>query len=288
MLDHCREVSRFYAITGAIPRMLAFLLGICASAAGAPAMEGRDLHALADPAIEGNGPGGALFVEARDLGAEESSLGGVAMAGWTLRPVRIAVALPGEAGTEHVTGLPPRIDALFVLADRRRALLGVAAALDLPLPFFPGDDRPADGRISLGIGEKHTAFVVNLGAPIGRELSAIRWQLGFAAPLVSVLSGFAELEGSVPVDVERPQVGTPDVATLRLGLHLSPVRPIVVGFAVEGHPDDVHPAFAGSVAWIPQPREKRAAPKRLARRPDAEAVSRRGTLDPSPPSDTAR
>lgn len=240
--------------------LAASLLGVCAAAAATPVLEGRDLHAVADPVLEGDGPGGGLFADARGLGAVDASLGGVAAVGWTFRPLRLAVALPGEAGTAYIVGGPPRLDALFVLSDRRRGGLGVAATVDLPLPFVRGPQPLGTARLALGVGRAHTAFVVNLGAPLGPALESVSWSAGGAAPLVGPLSAFAELEGSFPVDTDAHAVGTPALSTVRAGFHLSPTRPLVLGFAITGAPSSPHPAFVGTAVWIPQERGRGARP----------------------------
>lgn len=241
--------------------LLAGLLGMCAAVAGVtPAVEGRDLYTVADPAFEGNGLGGGLFVEARGLGTEDAVLAGTGLAAWTFRPLRLAVAVPGEARADHVDGFPPRLDALFVLSDRRKGGLGVAGAFDLPLPFLPNPDRPASGRLALGVGMAHTAVVVNLGAPFGRPLDNVVWSVGASAPFVGeTLSGFAELEGEmgVRVSLDQPSVHALRVRMLRAGLHLTPVEPLVVTFSVGGHPAVRDVNLSGGVAWIPRPKERR-------------------------------
>lgn len=230
-----------------------------ANADTAPSPDGRALYTLIDPALEGNGPGGGLFASGRRLGAVTSSMDATGVVAWTLRPLRLAIVLPTEIGADRIVGLPPRIDARFVLADRRRGGLGVGGALDTPFPFVTEGDRTAHGRIALGVGKKDIVVAVNLGASIGPPLAAFTWSVGGALPITGPLGAFAELEGVAPValQIPRPSLGAPAWTGARAGLHLAPIRPLVLSVAVAGSPASAFPTLSVGAAWIPEPRARR-------------------------------
>lgn len=230
-----------------------------AYADGTPAPDGRALYTVIDPALEGNGPGGGLFANGRRLGAVTSSLDATAVVAWTVRPLRLAVVLPTEIGADRIVGLPPRVDVRFVLSDRRRGGLGVGAAIDSPFPFVQGGDKATQGRITLGVGKKDTVVAVNLGAPIGPPLEAFTWSIGGALPLVGPLGGFAELEGVAPVALRLPDpwMGEPAWMGARAGLHLAPIRPLVLTLAVAGSPASAFPTLSVGAVWIPAPSTRR-------------------------------
>jgi len=247
--------------------MFAVLLA-CASTATAadltPAPEGRALYTVLDPALDGNGPGGGLFVEGRGLGAVSSSLSGTAIVGWTLRPLRLAVVFPADVGADRIVGLLPRADLFFVLHDRANGGLGVAAGLDAPLPFVPGEDRAPRARIALAVGKKETLVSVNLGAPVGPPFESFTWAIGGAIPLAEGLGAFAEVDGTGPVTVVDfpPAFGAPSVRGARLGLHLAPrfstgAQPLVLTAAVGGTPPSAFPSLSMGAAWIPPQRARR-------------------------------
>jgi hypothetical protein len=230
-----------------------------AAADGTPAPDGRALHTVIDPALEGNGPGGGLFANGRRLGAVTSSLDATAVVAWTVRPLRLAVVLPTEIGADRIVGLPPRLDLRFVLADRRKGGLGVGAAIDSPFPFVRGGDPDAHGRITLGVGKKDTVFAVNLGTTIGRPLEAFTWSFGGAIPLTGPLGAFAELEGVAPITLRLPDpsMGAPAWMGARAGLHLAPIRPLVLTVAVAGSRASAFPTLSVGAVWIPAPKPRR-------------------------------
>jgi hypothetical protein len=230
----------------------------------APAPEARALYTVLDPALDGNGPGGGLFVEGRGLGAVSSSLTGTAVVGWTVRPLRLALVFPADVGADRIVGRLPRIDLLFVLHDRKNGGLGVAGGVDTPLPFVRGDDRAPRGRIALAVGKKDTVVSVNLGAPIGPPLEAFTWAIGGALPLTEGLGAFAELDGMGPIGVAGfpPTFGAPAIRGARSGLHLAPrfaegARPLVLSAAVGITPDSAFPSLSLGAAWIPPHKARR-------------------------------
>ncbi|MDP2306429.1 MAG: hypothetical protein Q8P18_10425 [Pseudomonadota bacterium] len=230
-----------------------------ANADAAPSPDGRALHTVIDPAFEGNGPGGGFFANGRRLGAVTSSMDATGVVAWTVRPLRVAIVLPTEIGADRIVGLPPRIDGRFVLADRRRGGLGVGAAIDLPFPFVTGGDRSTNARLTLGVGKKETVVAVNLGATLGVPLEAFTWAVGGALPLTGPLGAFAEIEGVAPVALQlpRPSLGAPAWMGARVGLHLAPVRPLVLTVAVAGSPASPFPTLSVGAVWIPKPKPRR-------------------------------
>ncbi|MDP2316730.1 MAG: hypothetical protein Q8P41_27795 [Pseudomonadota bacterium] len=231
-----------------------------AAAAEIPSVpDGRALYRVVDPALEGNGPGGGLFVDGQGLGAVAASLDTTAVLAWTARPLRLSLVLPAEVGADRVLGEPPRIDALFVLSDRQRGGLGVAAGFDAPLPFLPGSDRASHGHLALGVGKKDTVVAVNLGARIGPPLRVYTWSIGGAMPVVGPLGAFAELDGWAPIQLGGPHVvefGLPKLGHVRLGLHLAPIRPLVLTAALGATFGSAFPTLSLGAGWIPTPRPR--------------------------------
>lgn len=229
------------------------------NADGTPTPDGRALHTVIDPAMEGNGPNGGFFANGRQLGAATSSMDATGVVAWTVRPFRVAVVLPTEIGPDRIVGLPPRIDVRFVLADRRKTGLGLGAAFDSPMPFVPGGDRETHGRVVVGVGKKDIVLAVNLGAPIGPPLEAFTWAIGGAAPLMGPLGAFAEVEGvaAVALDLQDPWIGTPAWSSARAGFHLAPVEPLVLTLAVVRSRATPFPALSLGAVWIPTQKSRR-------------------------------
>lgn len=228
------------------------------AASVAPAPDGRALYTVLDPTFEGNGLGGGLFADGSGLGDVASSLRATAVVGWTLRPLRLAVVLPTTVGADQILGLPPRLDLRFVLSDRKRGGLGVAAALDAPMPFVLGSDRPSHLRIALGVGKKDTVVTLNLGAPIGPPFEAFTWSIGGALPLTGPLGAFGEIDGVAPMSFgpDLPSIGWPGVSGARLGLHLAPIRPLVLTLALGGSAPSPFPTLSVGAGWMPPPRNR--------------------------------
>src|SRR5436190_414172 len=100
-----------------------------AAPSGVPALpEARDLLYVDGTTLEGDGFGGGMVVRAGAPLHAPATLEDVVVVGLTAHPVRLAVSFPAdtEAGLAA-----PRLDARFVLADRRRGILGIAAGLDI-------------------------------------------------------------------------------------------------------------------------------------------------------------
>lgn len=230
-----------------------------ANADGTPTPDGRALHTVIDPAMEGNGPNGGFFANGRQLGAAASSMDATGVVAWTVRPFRVALVLPAEIGADRIVGLPPRVDVRFVLADRRKSGLGLGAAFDSPMPFVPAGDRETHGRVMVGVGKKDIVLAVNVGAPIGPPLRAFTWAIGGALPLTGPLGAFVELEGVAPVtfDLADSWMGFPAWSSARAGFHLAPIAPLVLTVALVRSRATSFPALSLGAVWIPTQKIRR-------------------------------
>jgi hypothetical protein len=223
-----------------------------------PAPNGRDLLFVDGTTLDGNGPGGGLFVTPNlaDLG----DVAGLAEVGFTLKPVRLGLALPVAADTPHLSAGPARADLRLVLADRREGGLGVAADVAVPLPFPAGPASPWSGRLSLAVGTGSALVAANVGVHGGDDdpFDQLDWGLGGGVPVVGPLSAFAELVGRVGLSYGDPIPGVtlPGPPTVRAGLHLAPIRPLVFTLALSGQPGETGLSALGGALWIPPERPR--------------------------------
>ncbi|MFZ5480566.1 MAG: OmpA family protein [Myxococcota bacterium] len=279
-----------------------------------PSPDGRTFVSLEDSTVPANGVGGGLvfnyvddpLVFRLDDGSGETPL--VASVGtfdvigtYSWKPVRLAVTLPlhAEGTTEFVEGgFRPgdlRVDAKLSLLDREKALLGLAAAVDLGLPTgdeaaWLGDTSPGLGARAIVTWGKKLVLGTNLGARIGGGASLyeldwgtrMTWGVGASVPLVETVRAVAELEGEIALG--NPGVPGSAPGEWRVGAHFDPTRDLVLTAAFGtglsqgvGAPDW---RLVAGVALVPGRKEEAKPPAPTGADRDGDGIA--DTLDACP------
>jgi hypothetical protein len=246
---------------GAMLVALVVQVGVAQAAEGTPVPEGRDLLYMDGTTLDGNGPGGGLFLRGTGLGDADPTAAGTLVVGWTVKPLRLAVELPASTASGGLAADPPRIDGRLVLADRRRGGLGVAGGIDLAVPFVPGRDPNVGGRLSLAVGKQAATLAVDLSIRAGPDipLDHLGWSVGGAVPILGPLTAFAEVEATSPMHLGEglPWFEVPALREARAGLHLAPVPPLILTLAVAGPVGPGAPSAVAGAVWIPPARRRR-------------------------------